>query len=653
MLIAMAVALVITVVAVVALDRPAPTTPDGAAAPTKRPSAPPPAPPPPVGTTYRDFGFANETVTAPTATKAQSKLWFAYGSWWAGLIQPTTNRVTIFRLDRESQLWQDTGTLVDERSFADPDFLFADDHLYVVSAGQRATSRHAGRVLRFSYDEAAGRFRLDRDFPVTITSGGTSAAVITRDSAGTLWVVYTEGSQVWLVRSVGDDARWSAPFPLSSGGAHVTPDDIATIAAFGPGQVGAMWSDQTEDRVYFSVHRDGDPDDAWSEPEIVVDGLGSSDDHINLKAYPVGDGTGLAAALKTSQDDVTPVNPLAPLILLATRPPEGPWQTYLVSRVRDRHTRAIVMVDADARQIYVAATSPARGGEILYKRSALDAISFDTGRGERLVWSPLDPQISNASSSKQLLSADSGLVVIASDNTTGRYLHAVVDLGGGLPAADPADASRPDQPEAPIDPEPAQLMDDTFEPWPIGDAAGAGWSVRDTDPPGSLSIVDDGSGGRALRVKAGADGSDVRACHDYPDMPESDLSATMRVKVGKPGTSDSILLSMRGSGGETVSIRATDRETLAWFDGPTKVRSGSTLAPGRWYRVAVTLDQSARTYSFRVTQDDGTLVLARKGIAWRSPDVESARILCVETAGGRPGSSIDLAEVRVQELPVP
>ena len=333
------------------------------------------------------------------------------------------------------------------------------------------------------------------------------------------------------------------------------------------------------------------------------------------------------------------------------RPADGEWATHLVSRVRDRHTRAIVMVDGAARQVYVAATSPARGGEILYKRSALDVISFDTGSGERLVASAQDTRINNATASKQPLTSESGLLVLASDNQTGRYLHAVVDVGGGLPPADPNDPSRPDRPAPPVDPGPAPLMDNDFEPWPLGDASGTGWFVREEDPPASLAIVEEGPDKRALRVTAAPSGDFVRACRDHPDVPDVELDLAARFRVGEGGTSDSIVVSMRGSGGEAASIRVTDRDRLAWFDGSAKVQSDTTIERGRWYRVEVVVDQDARTYDFQVLTDDGDQVFARKGSAWRFPEVKNVRRLCQETASGQPGQYVDLAEFRLLQVP--
>ena len=328
--------------AVVALNG-APRNPDGVVVPAGSgvvPSSTPVAPPAMPGTTYRDFVFENATIKAPTATKAQSKLWYANGAWWAGMLQPSSNQLHIFRLDWATQRWADTGTLVDERPSADPDFLWDGTHLYVVSAGQAVSPRHAGRVLRFSFDKANDRFALDNNFPVTVTPGGTSAAVIAVDSKAVVWVAYQRDGRIWLTHSLSHDAQWREPYLLPVTGTVVDPNDLASIVSFGPGRIGVMWSNQLDDSVRFSTHVDGAPDDQWTAPETVVDGAGSSDDHINLKTYPLlGGGTEVVAALKTSNDTLVNKNGLSPLILLAVREGADRWATHQVSRVEDKHTR--------------------------------------------------------------------------------------------------------------------------------------------------------------------------------------------------------------------------------------------------------------------------------------------------------------------------
>jgi hypothetical protein len=339
------------------------------------------------------------------------------------------------------------------------------------------------------------------------------------------------------------------------------------------------------------------------------------------------------------------VRQLDPLTLLALRDPAGTWATNLVGLVRDHHARPVVLVDATARTISVAATSPGNGGTIFYKRAPIDRLAFDTGPGTPLLTSTTDLQLDGVTSMKGPLTAESGLVALAVDRTSGRYRHAVVDLGNGLPTADPADPKRPTSPSPPPAKTAIPLLRDDFEAWAIGPANATGWFVRPEDPQGRLSIVDEGGGKRALRVPSGAAG--VRACRDIPQLPGATVSVDLRVRINRAGTSDAVIASMRGSGGEVGSVRVTTRGRLAWYSGPTKVRSLVPVRARAWYRVIMTFDQAKRTYSLRVLNAAGRPVAGRSGLRWRTPGVTVTDAVCVETAGAPPAQVIDLAEVRV------
>ncbi|MGP1675064.1 MAG: hypothetical protein ACTS8Z_07620, partial [Candidatus Limnocylindrales bacterium] len=325
------------------------------------------------------------------------------------MLQPATNRLDIFRLDDATQRWIDTGTLVDERPFANADFLWTEDHLYVVSAGPRPTAGNQARVLRYTYDEATERYVLDPNFAVTVVATGVGSAVITRDGTGALWVAFTADNKVWVVHTLDHDANWSAPYVLPVANASVGPEDIASIVAFGPGRIGVIWSSQPRNSVFFSTHEDGDPDEAWTDPEIVLDGIGSSDDRLDPKAYPLADGsgTGVAVVVRTSLDERAPRNGLDPQVLLAVRDADGAWATSLVGQVRDHHARALLMVDDTARMFYVAMTAPAAGGALYYKRTSIDAPTFDTGVGVPLLTSEADLRIHNGATTKASLTTGS------------------------------------------------------------------------------------------------------------------------------------------------------------------------------------------------------------------------------------------------------
>jgi hypothetical protein len=82
-----------------------------------------------VATTHVDGTFDAAQTHEPTASPAQSKLWFAADAWWAAIIDPATQELHIARLDPASQRWTDTGTIVDERLHVRADALWDGTHL--------------------------------------------------------------------------------------------------------------------------------------------------------------------------------------------------------------------------------------------------------------------------------------------------------------------------------------------------------------------------------------------------------------------------------------------------------------------------------------------------------------------------------------------
>jgi hypothetical protein len=628
---------------------PTPSGPPATIHPTASTSLTPGAAPPPDGITFTDFAVDISIVRSPTTSTAQSKLWFADGRWWGALFGPTSDRLGIFSLDPATQVWADTGTLIDERPVADADMLWTGTHLYAVSGGSRPSLNHAIHVRRFSYDAKTKRFTMDPDFPVTLRPTGASPAVIAIDSSGMLWVAYVADSTVWVQYAPEAATLWSDPVALPAPEATVEAGDVASIIAFGPGRVGVAWTNQRSG-VHFSVHEDGAPPEAWSPPETILPGA-RPDQQLNLATYPAaGDATSVAAAVATTHDSSADGRTLDALTLLASRAGDADWSTAVVGLVRDRHTRPIVLVDPDERTIAVAATSPGAGGAIYYKRTPLDRVEFDTGIGTPLIASQGDTTIDSVTSAKGPLTAESGLLALASDRTSGRYLHGIVPLGGAAPAADPADPARPKAPTAPPKGTTDALLRDTFEPWPAGPATDVGWSAREEDPPGRLAIVPDGRG-QSLRV-SGA-GAGVRACREFADIPGASLAVSARLRLSRVARDDATILSVRGSGGEAASIRVTDKGVLAWFDGRTKIRTSIVFRPRTWYRISARIDQARKRYDVRVTTDGGRLVARANGLRWRARAVPSVRSVCVETAPSPPRQVIDLSEVNVSQVVTP
>jgi hypothetical protein len=69
------------------------------------------------GAATGDLGSAGPSTSgdrsAATGEKPESELWWNDGSWWAVLFHTGSQTHHIFRLDRSSEQWVDTGTTVD------------------------------------------------------------------------------------------------------------------------------------------------------------------------------------------------------------------------------------------------------------------------------------------------------------------------------------------------------------------------------------------------------------------------------------------------------------------------------------------------------------------------------------------------------------
>jgi PKD repeat protein len=378
-----------------------------------------------------DIGFEGPPSTgsgsAPTGSKPQSKLWWNDGFWWASLWDPASADFHIFKLDAGTQTWSDTGVALDDRSGTRADVLWDGAKLYVASHrfSESPATGFPARLYRYSYNAATDTYTRDPGFPVQINNFRTETLVIDKDSTGQLWATWVQGNTVWVNATVCNpscnDAAWGTPFALSSN--PVTSDDISSVIAFGGNRIGVMWSDQSSDADFFAVHSDAQPDNVWTI-ETALQGAGLADDHINLKTDANGR---VYAAVKTSKS-----NSADPLIMLLVRSAGGGWSNHTFGLVRDNHTRPIVELDQEHGVLHMFATSSGSGGSIMEKTAPLSAISFAAGKGTAVI-TDADGVVNNATSTKQNLSAATGLVVVAHSSKT-VYFHAYQSLAGGGPS---------------------------------------------------------------------------------------------------------------------------------------------------------------------------------------------------------------------------
>ena len=397
---------------------------------------------------YQGVSYAGAGA-APTADKPQSKLWFNDGLWWADMFDTTSGTWHIFRLNRSTETWSDTGTRIDDRPSTRGDALWDGTHLYVAtnvlaaSSAENAAGQPA-RLYRYSYKSAGHAYTLDSGFPVSINNYSSESLTLDKDSKGVLWATWTQGQSVYANSTSGSDASWGTPFALNvTGASGLSSDDISSVAAYGRSKVGLMWSNQATSTFYFAVHKDGDDRTSWTSSTALSD-PSIADDHINLKQLQ-GDGAGhLYAAVKTSLD-VTGSQTAAQTLLLSLNVSSGAWESTMFGTIADCHTRPVIMIDTTNKVLHMFATAPTSRdctgsgapGTIYEKTTPLSKISFAPGRGTPVIRDAASAEMNDVTGTKQNITTSTGLVILASNDFTQRYWHADIPLAGATPTPRP------------------------------------------------------------------------------------------------------------------------------------------------------------------------------------------------------------------------
>jgi len=392
---------------------------------------------------YVDFGFGSAPGSAPTADKPQSKLWFNDGAWWAVMFKTGDNKYHIYRLIWPDQ-WADTGALVDDRPLSHADCLWDGTHLYIATtlSNVETNAANEGRLYRYSY--AGGVYTLDTGFPTVMMTKNVESLTIDKDTTGKLWITFTSGSKVYVNSSTTDDATWGTPFvvPGPTSATSLVSDDISSLVAYhdqNGSSIGVLWSNHNSpSSMYFSYHKDGDPDTTWAPIEQIYTATCAADDHINLKSLQSDPSGAIYAAVKTSfGDSGCGGSSSSPLIRLVVRKPNNSWTVATFGTVANDHTRPLVLLDTSNRTVYMFATAPVSCGIIYMKSTSMDNPSFASGLGMPFISSSTYTCINNATSTKQTVNAATGLVVMASDESKKFYLHNVLALGSPPPDITP------------------------------------------------------------------------------------------------------------------------------------------------------------------------------------------------------------------------
>jgi PKD repeat protein len=448
----------------------------------------------------QDVGFEGPAYTGagatPTESKPQNKLWFNDGFWWGSLWSTSASSFRIHRLNFTTHAWTDTGVAIEGRTDSHSDALWDGTKLYIAShlfTTGAGTSGNPQRLFRYSYNTSTDTYSLDAGFPVTIGDFSTESLTLAKDSTGTIWAAWTQGSRVRISHTTSSDLLWSASVILPTNTTNLLADDLCGIVSYGGNRVGVLWSDQVVNAYRFSFHVDGAADTAWSTVENAT--TGETDDHLNLAVH--SDGRVFVAGKNAANN-----------LLLLVRATNGTWSRFVITQPSPILTRPIVLLNEAGNLIHVFATGQ-DSGEVFEKTSPISSISFAAGTGTiRMRDSSTVFRISNPTSTSQNIDSSTGLVVLAHHDTTGFYWHHEVAPVVGAPVAN--FSGTPTSGAAPLNV--------TFTDASTGSITSRSWSFGDggtstaTSPSHSYAAA--GSYTVSLTV-TGPGGSDTETKTDY------------------------------------------------------------------------------------------------------------------------------------------
>jgi len=316
----------------------------------------------------------NIQSTQTSGHKPQSKVWY-YGSYWWAVIPVAADGGD----PAGTYLWRlDGNTLTKTIKLSDYNNTWADAK---VSGGvthillQREGSNFEELVsIEFvSGSPPTYKFWTTRPANVSITVDANSeASTIDIDSQGRMWLASDGNTTVNVRWSDSPYDTWSSAIVLNSGH-NIVFDDLCAVTAFDGDKIGVLWSNQSEDEFQFKYHLDSESDPTiWSSLEVPISGGGVADDHINFATG--SDGT-IYAAIKTSYNDSR--TNIGLLVRRTSTVDSDNWENlHTVTTGNAYASRPIALWNQVEDKIIVLYQQPESGGDIDYKYSNTDVISF-------------------------------------------------------------------------------------------------------------------------------------------------------------------------------------------------------------------------------------------------------------------------------------
>jgi Ca2+-binding RTX toxin-like protein len=378
------------------------------------------------------------TSGSPSGYKAESKVWFAQGRWFASIYRASTRQYEIYRLNA-AQNWAPTGVVLDNRDSSRQDVYREGNSIWVAShifqENPGAGTGPQPQPMTFARYTGTGNSYSPAAFTVNIHDDlRVETLVIDRGADNRFYATWVNNNQVNVSVSSGactnaGNCNWATATTVDN---DVSVDDISSLISFdNQAEIGIFWSDQSQpgnEAYRFCVF-------PCVSVQTVEQGSKMADDHLDLATDDQGR---VYAAGKTKFFTES-----KPGTLLFVRSPVGNWKTHVVSPVADERTRPIVVVDDEHNVIHVFETGPhggapngEAGGDIYEKSSRISPVSFSVSSA-RPVMRAENPNVllNNPTSAKHNVNGATDLVVLASSQSASgnpkTYWHHFDNLTGG------------------------------------------------------------------------------------------------------------------------------------------------------------------------------------------------------------------------------
>jgi hypothetical protein len=297
-----------------------------------------------------------------------------------------------------------------------------------------------------------------------------------------------------------------------------------------------------------------------------------ADDHVHVKVAPDGR---VFAVVKTEWD-----RPGNTTVALFVRSVSGEWSRPIPVVVKGDTfgTRPILQIDPTNDRLYVfyanVVESPS-GGTIEYRTADMNELSFGAGR---IFLGGPGRRFNDPTGSKQAISADSGILVVAKDVDSETAFYDRKDLlatdvdGDGWSPPDDCDDSAPD-----VNPGqreiPGNDRDDDCSPATPDDEPAAGALDRDTGPDASLSDARPGAPARGHDVLE----ADAAAVADpEPPAPPPNLAA----ETGR--SAHGLIFHFDEGSGRTTLDSVSETEAVLGATSETTTKRPSWVPEGRF-----------------------------------------------------------------------